>query len=326
MVQVLEDTNLLPDAWSNTSAAHCYFFNPAITCFRSQILMIYRVVTPDGRRRLALCRLTPDFQVVPGSVAPFSDSIESGGDWHADARFCIFGDRLFIHYNDGYRKSNHIYLVEVDADRLEACSPARELLLKGPRQPVEKNWMLFAHEDELWAIYSICPHVVLSVTLGNDDPVLCQRAYHHDWDVTPYAVSFGELRGGAPPMRLGDQYVSFFHSCFLAHPLRRLLFRLLRKAPTNVLHYVGGVYGFAAKPPFTPLWLHPSPLLRPTPLPRRRKQLDPRVEHSAYPCGAIIQDQRWIISFGARNEYCCLAQIAGDSIGGVPVLATPREP
>ncbi|CAN5476031.1 hypothetical protein BH10CHL1_BH10CHL1_39650 [soil metagenome] len=283
--------------------------------------MAYRVVTPDRRRLLALCRLTSAMQIVPGSVVPFSDSIQAGGDWHADARFCIFRDRLFIHYNDGYRKPNHIYLVEVDPDTLAARGPARVLVLDGPQRAVEKNWMLFAHDDELWAIYSICPHVVLRLSWGEVGSVVCQRAYQHAWDATAYALPFGELRGGAPPVRLGDQYVSFFHSSFLVHPLRRLLFKVLRKRPTNILHYVGGVYGFAAKPPFTPLWLQPTPILMPPSLPRHHAQLSPIVEYSAYPCGAVLQNQRWILSFGARNEYCCLATSGFDAIPGESTIS-----
>ena len=310
-LQLFEKAQLLPRAWSHTPATQHHFFNPAITCFREQLIMCYRVVTPAGERRLALCRLTPDFQVVPASAVPFSDFIQDGGDWHADGRFCTFQDRLFLHYNDGGqrgRRANQIYLVEVDPDQLVPLGPPRALMVDGARQPVEKNWMLFAHGDELWAIYSIAPHVVLKVTLAGDGSIRCRRIYEHQWDVTAYTQRYGQLRGGAPPVRWGDHYISFFHSRFLARPLRYRLSRLLSKVPTNIVHYVGGVYGFAAEPPFTPLWLLPEPILLPPHLPRRQQQLNPEVEYSAYPCGAILQDQHWIISFGARDEYCCLSQ------------------
>lgn len=329
MIQLFDETQLAPVAWVDRPTTACHFFNPAITRFRDQLLLLYRVVTPDGRRRLAICRLTDDLQVVPASVTPFSDFLQAGGDWHADGRFCTFGDRLFVHYNDGALRGrqgvNQIYLVEVDPDRLIPQGPARPLRLDGERRPVEKNWMLFEHDHELWAIYSIAPHVVLHVMLGQDGPVLCRPAYQHDWDVQPYSRRYGELRGGAPPVRVGDQYVAFFHSSFRARPWRHRLFRLLGKTPTNTIHYVGGVYGFAAKPPFAPRWLHPSPLLLPPSLPRRRPQLHPAVEYSAYPCGAILQDQQWLVTLGARNEYCCLAQVALAAIQPQPVHAIPQE-
>ncbi len=325
-VQVLDDTRLLPDRWSDTLAEHCYFFNPAITRFRSQILMLYRVVTPDGQRRLALCRLTPDFQIASEPVVPFSEFIQQGGDWYADGRFCTFQDRLFVHYNDGAlrgrNETNHIYLVEVDPDRLIPRGYPRELVLEGQRQPVEKNWILFAHDDELWAIYTISPHIVLRVTWTERGPLVCRPLYRHDWKTAVYTHRYGELRGGTPPVRVGDHYISFFHSCFPVQRWRHLLRRFLRKAPHKILRYVGGAYGFAAAPPFAPCWLDPTPLILPPPLPRRQHpQLDRRVERSAYPCGALLQGQHWLVSFGSQEEYCCLAKIAVDSIERIPALA-----
>lgn len=326
LLRVFDDADLLPPTWVNAPMCEYNLFNPAIVRFQDQIIMAYRVVLPDGRRWLALCRLTEAMQVIPGSVVPFSDSIQQGGQWHADARFVIFRERLFIHYNDGSPKPNHIYLIEVDPERLVARGPARELLLQGERRLVEKNWMLFVHDDELWAIYSICPHIVLKLIHGDDGPVLCRRVYQQDWDATSYVARYGQLRGGTPPVRMDDHYVSFFHSCFVARPFRRLLFRILRKEPTDILHYVGSVYGFAAEPPFAPLWWHAAPLIKPPNFPRRRKQLHLRVEHSVYPCGAIVQDQRWIVSFGSRNEYCCLAMLPAEAITSARMITRSVGP
>ena len=330
MIQLFDETSLTPNAWVKGARTPCHLFNPAITRFRNQLLLIYRVVTPDGRRRLAMCCLTDDLHVVPESVTPFSDFLHEGSDWHADGRFCTFRDRLFVHYNDGGLRGrqgvNQIYLVEVDPVRLIPQGRPRPLLLAGQRRPVEKNWLLFEHDGELWAIYSIAPQVVLQVTLGDDGPVLCRPVYRHDWDVQGYTRRYGQLRGGTPPVRVGDQYVAFFHSSFVAHPWRHRLYRLLRQAPINTIHYVGGVYGFAAKPPFAPLWLHSSPLLMPPRLPRRRQQLNPAVEYSAYPCGAILQNQHWLVTLGARNEYCCLAKVPQAAIQPQPVLTRHDEP
>ena len=309
-LHIFGEAELMPPTWLQDPTKPYYLFNPAVVRFRDQILMTYRVVTADGRRRLAICRLNETMQVVPGTVVPFSDSIVDGGDWYADARFCSFRDRLYLHYNDGYREPNHIYLVEVDPVSLTACRPARELHLEGARRLVEKNWMLFAHDDALWAVYSICPQVILQLTLPEAGPVLCRRVYQQDWDTTAYTAQFGELRGGTPPVRVGNQYVSSFYSAYPVRGWRRLCLRFLRQPLSKILRYVGGAYGFAAEPPFTPLWFSSTPLLLPPPLPRRHQpQLDRRVERSAYPCGAILQDGLWFVAFGAQNEYCCLAML-----------------
>lgn len=324
-LQIFAQETLLPRAWATYPLAQCYFFNPAITRFGDRLIMSYRVVTPDGQRRLALCRLTADFAVVPESLVPLSDFMQTGGDWHADARFCAFQDRLFIHYNDGSqrgRSANHLYWVEIDPERLTPLREPQELVLDGPRRAVEKNWMFFAHDGALWAIYSIAPHIVLSVTLAESGPIHCRPVYTQSWDVTAYTARYGQLRGGAPPVRVGDHYVTFCHSAFVAHPWRRRFFRLLRKAPTNITHYVGGVYGFAAEPPFAPLWLCATPPIFPPHLPRHRPQLNPVVDYSAYPCGALLQDGQWIVSFGARNEYCCLARLPATAMTSAPLISS----
>jgi hypothetical protein len=247
------DHELMPRRWSDGKTPSIGIFNPALTVFDEQLLMAYRVITAEGKRRLAICRLTPALQVVPGSVVPLSDSIQNGGEWHADARFCTIDRRLFVHYNDGSRKDgNHIFLVEIDPDTLTAVSPARQLVMEGPRRSVEKNWMLFEEDGELWAIYSISPHIVLKVEPAGADALMCRPVFRSEWATESYSSRFGPLRGGAPPQRYQDGYISVFHSCFRVLRLQSMLYRLLGKSQGKNLRYVASVYGFAASPPFAP--------------------------------------------------------------------------
>ena len=95
---------LLPAAWRRLAPAEqCHVFNPSITMHGAAWLMAYRVVLPDQRRRIAVCRLDDEGQVQLGSPMPLSDLLTDGGDWHADPRFCSFGDRLLLHFNNGAR-------------------------------------------------------------------------------------------------------------------------------------------------------------------------------------------------------------------------------
>lgn len=310
-MRVLDSSSLLPAAWSHFGVENCYLFNPAITCFGSQLLMAYRVVTPDRQRRLAVCRMTPDLDVVPQSAVPLSDSIHNGGRWHADPRFCVVEDRLFLHYNDAATHTEStIYLVEIAPHSLLAAGAPRRLDLAGPRRRVEKNWMLFVHDDKLLAVYSIAPHVILELDLGTAGDVPCRRVYCNEWDVSGYARRYGELRGGAPPLRIGDVYLSLFHSTFHVRPMRRMLYRLVGKPAQKTMRYVVGAYAFAAAPPFEPLWLHPIPVLTPLSLPLRPgPQLDVRVERVVYPCGSMFLDGKWVVSFGSENQYCCISTL-----------------
>jgi len=330
----LDARTLIPPDWLTTKPAEaCHLYNPAMTIFRGRRLLAYRLDADRGEsawRRIALCMLDEQWRVIPGSSTPFSDTIREGGARHYDPRFLVYGDRLFIHYNNNTQsRPNQIYLVEVDADTLCAKGPARPVVLQGPRQEIEKNWMFFEHEGELLAVYTIAPHRVLRVTLGDTGPVLCHPAYTTPWDVASYANQYGPPCGGAPPVRIGDLYLSVFHSHRLVGALRpflplfpEALIRRLPRYPAALLRrlrllcyqrrYYGGLYAFAATPPFQPRWLAPMPILRPEQeLPRQRPRwIDPSSELAVYPAGALlVSNDQLLVSYGVHEERCCLRLI-----------------
>ncbi|MBX3001081.1 MAG: hypothetical protein KF893_21340 [Caldilineaceae bacterium] len=305
-------------------------YNPAIVCFRDSLLMAYRVDSGHHKtmqRRIGLCELDARLNVVSGSVRSLSDTIQGGDPRHYDPRFLVYHDRLFVHYNNNFlTRPNQIHLVELDPDTLEARSPARLLHLDGPRQEIEKNWMLFEHEGDLLAVYRIAPHTILRVDLAGQGAITCSPLHSTDWDVAAYAGRFGSPCGGAPPVRQGDTYVSFFHSRYPINPLRwvlrywpvppgtklpRYLAALERRLrrPFAQVRYVAGAYAFEAAPPFRPLWITSEPVLRPEdePLRRYRRRANPSADGIIYPCGALPwPDQRWLVSYGVNDEACCL--------------------
>jgi hypothetical protein len=325
--------DLIPAPWSSgaeTTSDRLRIYNPAIVRFRGRLLMAYRVDSGRRRatqRRIGLCVLDDRLNVVPGSVVPLSDTIQGGDPRHYDPRFLVSGDRLFIHYNNNFlTRPNQIHLVELDPDTLAATSPARPLHLDGPRQEIEKNWMLFDHDGDLFAVYQIAPHTILRIDLAGQGAVECKLAHTTTWDVSAYAGRFGAPCGGAPPVRQGDAYVSFFHSRYPINPLRWVLrfwpvkagtvlprylaaveWRLRR--PFAQARYVAGAYAFAAAPPFPPLWITPEPVLRPEDEPPRRyrRRANPSADGIVYPCGAILEDDgRWLVAYGLHDERCCL--------------------
>ena len=324
-------SELIPAQWLHKEAVNDFHpYNPAMIRFRGRLLMAYRLDSGRGGpqyRRIAICELDAQWRVLPGSVVPFSDTITLGGDRHYDPRFLVYGDRLFIHYNNNMlTRPNQIYLVEVDADTLVAKGPARPLVLQGPRQEIEKNWMFFDHEGELLAVYSVAPHVILRVELAGTGPVHCTPLFATAWDVTAYAQRYGQPCGGAPPVRCGDRYLSVFHSYRLVGAFRHCLpffpehlTRTLPRYPAAIYRrlrlrcyqrrYYGGLYAFAAAPPFQPLWLAHEPILRPeVELPRQRARwIDLSSELAVYPAGALLQDeQHLLVSYGVHEERCCL--------------------
>lgn len=317
MTTILDPVGLMPKAWANAHANECYFFNPAIVQFYDRVILAYRVVPPDGSRRIAICELdTTSLRPRPESIVPLSDLIQGGGTWHADPRFCTYGERLFLHYNDGWRTPNQIYLLELDPDHLVPRGPARPLVMDGLRTPVEKNWLLFEHAGELLAVYCISPHTILRVELAGDGEVSCRRLVETAWNSVPYAKQYGEPRGGTPPVEVDGIYYSFFHSTYPADFLRRMMGRLRRYMPRNSMRYAAGFYGFAATMPFQPVLFTPAPVLTPEPsFPRRRlPQLNPRIKDSVYPSGAVWSAGKWIVAYGARNELCCIGTLSHNSL------------
>lgn len=109
MTMILDSAHLVPETWTDGSAESCYVFNPAIVMIHGRFIMAYRVVTADGVRRVAISELDAvSLQPKTETIVPLSDLIQDGGQWCADPRFCTFGERLFIHYNDGWRIPNQI--------------------------------------------------------------------------------------------------------------------------------------------------------------------------------------------------------------------------
>ncbi len=333
--QILDSRLLIPREWLAQQAAEAFYvFNPTITVYQGRLLMVYRVdfgreQHPQHRVACALCELNQQGKIIPDSVVALSDTITAGGSNHYDPRFVQLGERLFVHYNNNWDTvPNAIFMVELDPTTLSAMHPARPLILEGPRQAIEKNWMLFEHERELLAVYQIAPHCILRLNLDDPGSISCEEIHHCDWSVADYELHYGAPRGGTPPLRIGDNYVSIFHSrtqsqlqlpSSLAAPSRQLgqlvwlrsIKRWIRERMAPI-RYFGGVYVFSASPPFSPVYLHPKPLLDPRREGRRRRptasHLGPR--SVVFPCGLVKWGEHWLLSYGAHDERCVLLCIA----------------
>lgn len=149
----------------------------------------------------------------------------------------------------------------------------------------EKNWTWFRHDNAWHFVYAFQPHTVVRVDATTN---------LREWKTTlpvPLPWLYGEIRGGTPPVLVGDEYVTFFHSS--------LPWRGRRK------RYYAGAYAFAAKPPFAVTRMTRTPLLAgseddamliPAPL-------------VIFPCGAVLDNAEWLVSFGVNDQSCGYARI-----------------
>jgi FkbM family methyltransferase len=156
------------------------------------------------------------------------------------------------------------------------------------RNSWEKNWAFFSHGDELYAVYSIAPHRILRID-GSRATLAYESAF-------PFRWSGGVLRGGASPLRVGNEWWHVFHDRV--------------KQGMNV--YRGGLYAFSAEPPFAPLRLVPEPIMQAEP------ETLPVGQPTAvvFPGGVVRQDDRLIVALGVHDRWTELREFSVDSLRG----------
>ncbi len=311
---VFETKQLLPDSWRHFAAdGPVRAFNPGLLREGTGWLFAYRIVGPDGARRIGICRLDASLGVVPGSQRALTDRVrfrsgaeypETATKWFADPRLYRFFGRVFIYWNSGWHEPyNCQFLQELDPTTLQPVGAARELKLVGERQKLEKNWTFFQPEDvsenaaeRLFAVYSILPHRIVTGSLAGDGDIVLTENARTEWKLASYPQSHGGLRGGAPAVIRDGVAWSFCHSVHDA---------------ASGYRYVPAVYCFSAKAPFGPIAGPVKPIALGNPFGEGRlyDRLNPAVGEVIYPCGAAWDGTRWLVSHGINDEHCAISVI-----------------
>ena len=307
---------LLPEAWRKLAAdGPIRTFNPGLLRDGNRWLFAYRIVAADGLRRIGICRLNASLEVVENSQVAWSDDVRfrPGADypdvafrWFADPRLYRIAGRVFIYWNSGWHEPRNCqFLQEVDAATLKPIGCARELVLNGPRQKLEKNWTFFGDGNANYhAVYSIAPHRILSFSPDGTDDISFKDEAATDWQPPNYPACHGGLRGGTPPELFEGEYWSFCHS--------------VHDSPTGY-RYAPAAYSFSPRKPFAPTAGPTRPLSLGNPFGEQRThdRLNTAVGEVIYPCGAAHDGARWLISHGINDEYCAIS-----ALGHSDVLAT----
>lgn len=250
-------------------------FNSSILAWGDRYIMAYR----DGWKGSEI------------GVAELSrDLVPTGRSWdlrlrHAaasygreDPRLFVLGGRLHIMFV-GVAGRNHIVTTNVLFARLSDQFHVEDVFhpeIPG-RQAWEKNHSYFDVDGVAHAVYMSSPrHRIIRVE-GN------RAVFVHD---EPFSLKWrgGVVRGGAPPVRVGDEYWSWFHG--------RARFR-------GADAYNVGVYTFSASPPYRPLRITPDPILWAD---HATKPADQYVS-CVFPCGAVLDGGRWLVSMGVHDRW-----------------------
>ena len=307
--KLFDNRDLVPRKWLSESDARqgerFRVFNPTITAVEGGYAMCYRVVQDGSPHRwLATCKLDAAFNILPDSVTPLSDHLrfaeqdslnERALTWHADPRYFTLKGRLFLSWNDGAnRPGNNQFLMEMDAGGLLPGGDARVMNCV-PRREVEKNWMLFDHDDAVYATYSIAPFSVLQFDLDQPDRLDGRFVSLAGWQ-TEYEAFFGVLRGSAQPVRMGDRFVTLAHSSFKS---------------TSGRIYCACFYSFSAALPFRVSAATAQPFELPNPKGESfdMPKLNAEVAEVVYPCGMVAAGSDLVISYGINDESCAIAVV-----------------
>lgn len=145
----------------------------------------------------------------------------------------------------------------------------------------EKNWTYFVYENRLMCIYKMFPHTVVEFDWSGN-MIAEYKTYFDICGIWKY----GECRGGSNPVFKNGYYYSFFHSSMLWKDWKR--------------RYFMGYYKFESKPPFRIIEISQRPILWGNESDQRlRPNTSPLV---VFPCGAVLEDDKFLVSFGFNDE------------------------
>ena len=279
-------------------------FNPSIIRWENSLLLSFRIRNPisKGTDGIGLVWLDEEFNPIsepqvlsiPYEKQPISKQ--------QDPRLIAIGNHLFLVYNNVIDPIVHpelrrMYYVELIYDGISFSPQKPQAITKYPYQlsyRQEKNWIPFDFNNQLLLSYTIHPHIVFYPLLHTP---ICELFAE---TTTTVEWPWGTLRGGTPALKIGDEYLAFFHSC--------IHLPTLHSNGKNILHYFMGAYTFSAMPPFQLTRLSPHPIIGKTfysgPAYKTWKPL--RV---VFPCGYVFDDKYINVVYGKQDFEMWVVQL-----------------
>lgn len=179
--------------------------------------------------------------------------IHLGSEYTDDPRVLVIEDRLYLFYNQLDEKFPKCrFMCAADLDK-NTYTVNYKTTLDMNLHCVEKNWSPFAYvgndqKSRLFLEYRINPRKLLElpnpqINELNNIHVPAESAFLS----IPWTSKWGEISGGTPAKKIGDEYLGFFHSWFTDE--------------NKLVWYVMGAYTFNAAPPFNLTGISKYPIL-----------------------------------------------------------------
>ena len=173
-----------------------------------------------------------------------------------DPRLIILHDKLYILYSNFIKIDNivtrRMFIAEVHDNNgaFYIVNPTCLHPFEGCGPRWEKNWVPFIYENKMLLAYSLSPHRIFEPSLESG---ACTT---NNSTTSLNCWNWGELRGGTPAVKDGDEYVGFFHSS--------TNLATAQSQGKVMAHYVMGAYTFSAKPPFDITRMSQQPIVAET--------------------------------------------------------------
>jgi predicted GH43/DUF377 family glycosyl hydrolase len=223
-------------------------------------------------------------------------------DTAQDPRLFTVGKTSYMLYNEKNPTTDlrEMHLATVQLDNAQPTITNIKRLHYAPAPDlVQKNWVPFAYNDQMYFIYSFDPYTILQYDTQSEkltaiDTVKSDLAQR--WQ-------YGVIRGGTPAIYVPelDAYLGFFHSSIELEAGETNW--SARKTPRWRKYYMGA-YLFANKPPFA--------LKAFTPVPLAYKELYANKDqkfHIIFPAGLVEQKDEYLISAGIDDAKTMLFTI-----------------
>lgn len=297
---------------------HPNAFNPSIVHWRGELLISFRELPlPDeafpcsiqssSLSGIGLQFLHEDFSLdgeahmlkLPGCLV--NGKLESRAE---DARLFTIDGRLYILYSDNLNEiitegGFRMLVGELDFNGKNFFLKSLELINNFPGQSPklrEKNWVPFDYKGAMMLAYHIKPHIIFYPNLDGSGSA-------EDFATTASNVNWkwGELRGGTPALRMGNQYLSFFHSCIETVTEH--------SKGEKILHYFMGAYTFEKHPPFQLTQISQNPIFGKKFYEGKEYVYYWKPVRVVFPCGFIYDNEYIWVSYGRQDHEIWIVKL-----------------